>query len=1603
MQFVSTSAKRCMFSFALAVSLSIPMLAASAPQSQAPPTRYGLPVEFEPNRGQATPDIRYIARTAEGEAQLMTDRLRIIQSTPDQRQAFELHFPGAKPAQIREESIAGGVANYYHGQNPTAWIAHVPLYRQIRYQDIYPGTDLVFHGSGSRLEYDFELRPGADPGRVQIDLDSASTLKPQQDGSLLITSGGHTLRLLAPIAFQHDGAETKTVHVAYQMLAPAKVGFALGQYDRTKELIIDPVVTYANLITANSGIQVAALATDATGNLIMIGTTSATNYPVVNGKSGSTSGGQQVVITKLDPTGENILYSTYLPAGGLNTARAVAVDGSGNAYVVGITGGADFPVTSQNLGTCSTFCNAGFATKLDPSGAMVYSTLLASGQILPQAITVNTSGNAFISGLASDGSLQTVNAFQPLYQGGLCTACNSAFYVELNSQGTGYIFSSYLGANNTASGIALDKDGNIYVAGSFNSYYQSSIPLKGELQSVSGGLFLTKFASDGKTLLFGSFLGGDTAGSNTPETLSGVAVGSDGTVYLAGDTASKGFPYTINAYRHPMGYGLYGATQMFAMALNPSLTSLVYSTYLGDGFMYAMTVDSHGNLYAAGSTSDDPIQPNNAVVSDVISGGVLLELDNTGNPVETSAFGGHIISQPPTAMTIDPSGNIYLAGSPSGSNSPLAFGNGCSGQDPIIVGGSAYSTWTSLGATCGSSGAAFFAKISPDVKPQISLGYLLPFLPLHNVGSADLHISNITFTGGLAKAQGNCGSTVPAGSSCVLTLTDTNGNLAQGSVTITSDASPAVQTFTPYLDPRAVGSPAPDFPWFEISQLYFPPQQTNTSSPPQPLRIWNVGAANLTLQSILATGSLLQTHDCTTILPPGTYCTVQVVWKPTDGSTGGGSVAIGYDNLTANYYYPPSQYLTSSTPLLLSEMNNIAFGTQTVGNPSLYRTVTVTNVSNASAAAPNVSVSGSSEFTIAGNTCTTSLAPQQSCIIAVLFTPVIDGDRSATLEISGGASATIQLYGTGQIDSAVSVSPLQLEWPQTVFGSGYPLDEKLTNISSVSVPMSNITFSLPDYSETDDCSGTVPAGGSCTVHVTFQPQDLGTRNGSMTIEFGGQTNAQVITLLGNSVYPLLLSPGSLDFGANNPVGTPGAAQNVSISNGYSARTLSYTLSVDGPFTLNNPCPNPLPGYYGCVMSVTFNPTAAGTQTGSLAVSIPGVTLSSSIQLTGTAYTPPTISVSPSLNFGGGLNGTSSTLPLLIADAGSQDLTVSGLAVSGANAADFSVAPGQCATVSGGSNCKVNVSFRPSASGARSAVLTVTSNAVNGPQTIQLTGIGQTLAASLSPGSLDFGSQNQGSTSVPLQATLTNTGNASLNITSITSSGDFSQTNNCGTTLAASASCQIAVVFAPSILGSESGTLSIADNATASPQTIPLTGTGTAPSVSIGTVNGGSFTSTVPLGQPATYNLMLTGSAAFSGNVTLVCSGAPQNATCSVSPATLVLTSGSSQPFSVKVTTQTTATAHVDSAINVFVAGTGATSLLIGSLLFFRRKRFLSVVIACAVGIIVSLTVTACGGGNSDTKPPATTSASTPVGTYQLTLTATAGTISTSQVLTLIVQ
>jgi hypothetical protein len=1283
---------------------------------------HALPVVFEPNYGQADPEVRYLARTSMGEVLLTADGITIFQVRGSDTHKLKLAFPGSSAGLSSGENPTGGTVNYYAGRDKSRWISHAPLYGRVRYPRFYPGTDLVFHGSAGKLEYDFEVSAGMPVDPIQVDLGDSSRLHLAPDGSLLVELEGSQFQLQAPIAYQQWGADRRPVRAAYEMLTDHRVGFAVGEYDHNRKLVIDPVVTYGNVLPAAADGSIVAAAVDAQGNLILTGDTSNFTYPVVKGLAPDSSASEEVFVTKIDSTGENILYSTYLPAAGFSGASGLAIDGQGGAYIVGVTTDPSFPVTSVSFGTCSsTFCNAGFTVKLDSTGALSYSTLLGSGQILPKAIVVDKQGDAHIAGLAADGSLQTVNAFQSEYQGGSCTSCVGGFFLELSPDGTSFVHSSYLGSQIFATGIALDSKGDIYVAGPVYPPYTPSVPLLHEFQSTMGSEFLTEFSSDGTALLFGSFLGGYTG--QYADNVAGVGVAADGSVYLGGSTQSGNFPYTLNAYRLPVAIPAYG-TQMFAMAFTPSMGALKYATYLGDGNMNAMAVDAQGRLYAAGSMQSSSLQAVNAVVADSSSNSIFLELDSTGKPVQVSEFGGHVIDEVPSAMAIDESGNIYLAGNTAGSSAILPMG--CASVDPVLVGAGAYATLASTATSCGSAsgGGEFVARISPASAPQISLGDALPFLPLHNVGSADLHIKNIALAGGLKKIGGNCGTTVPAGKSCVLTLTDANGKFAQGTVTISSNASPAAQTFQPYGAPQSVGSAVGDLLWVDTSQLFFVGQQMGLASAPQPVQIWNLGMSTLTGLSIQVDGGLSKAGNCSTSLAPGANCTETFSWTPANG-VDAPSITIAADGAFGNNYYVPGGEATSDTALMLSQSSDIPFGTQTLGNPAFARSVTVTNVSGSAVAVPSASVSGGSGgFKLAGSTCKGSLQPQQSCAVAAIMNAATAGSYSSYLKFSGSLSASVNLWGNVQLPSAVRLSVSDLEWPGVLLGSSATHTVNVSNSSQASISLAKIAFTLPDYSETDNCKGAIAKSSSCTITVKFAPSQVGERADMMTLTFGGTIPAQQVSLDGTGLFELELSRASVGFGLNNIVGKLSAPISVTLHN-LTSKPQSYLLYTSVPFVFANSCANPLPALASCAFNVSFRPMSVGEVDGALSVIVSGATSAKQIPLEGSAYTPPSIRTSSSqLVFPSLSIGTSYSNSLSVTNAGSRQINISSFTILGSGAKDFIVAPNGCSVVGGGASCIISVVFKPSAVGARSATLTISSNATNGPQSVSLSGVGQ---------------------------------------------------------------------------------------------------------------------------------------------------------------------------------------------------------------------------------------------------------------------------------------
>jgi hypothetical protein len=1266
-----------------------------------------LPLTFETNLGQVDARVQFMARGLRGNFFLSRDGVTMTDGHAQEQSSVAMWFPGSSEPEPTPESATGGVTNYFAGKTRDRWIQHVPMYARVRYHNIFPGIDLIFHGNQDQLEYDFELTPGANPEQIQLAFRGATATQLDSTGSLIIETDHGEIRFLAPNAYQEEKGVRHPIPAAFTVSAGGPVGFSIGAYDHHAKLTIDPVVAYATSVVTSNSTQIGAVAVDTQGDLLFTGETYAPDYPVAGGgKSAGNTFFQEIVLTKLNPAGDTILYSTYIPSANSSTATALAIGQDDSAYIAGITGDPNFPVTSQNLGGCTDFCNAGFVAKFDTTGAMAYSTMLGSQQILPHAIALNAAGNAYVTGQASGDGLLPVNAFQPTYGG--------AFYAELNTSGDHYVFASYYGVDAVSGqAIALDRAGSVYIAGSTNG----DVPSSGQLESGIGGMFLAKFSPDGSHLLFGTNFGGGGLGSST-EAVIGMGVGTDGTVYLAGNTPGPDFPYLITADRLPIGPG----QEMFAAAFDPTLTKLKYSTMLGNGFATAAALDTKNNFWVAGHMNGDVILPVNALESDGGPGnGLIFQVNPTGKIVTSTYFGGANVGQIPAGLTVDAGGNVYLGGSTTSSLSPYAqnIDDGIRvGKNPLIsTSSSSYSNY-----------GVFLAKIAPDNRPQISLAGTLPYLYLRNVGTSDLHISSIDLGGGLSKTYGSCGRLIPAGHSCALTLGDGNGKLAQGTVTINSDATPPSQTFTPSVNSQAIGGSIGHLLFLDLSQLRLPAQQIGTTSIPAPFRIWNVGVTPATLNSIQVGGSIVETHDCTQTLAAGKDCTVNVSWAP--AHSGGNYIQVNADTGQQLSVYAPGPGLQGPDPLYFSQQN-MNFGNQLVGGNGLSHEVTVTNISNSQAALSTADISGPSEFAISGNSCTGQLAPHQSCAVSVSFTPAIDGSRTAMLNLSGsGSSASIGLIASGAIASQVTVNPLQLGFDNTVIG-GQPWGQQLTltNTGPGSVSVSGVSFSQPIFSETDNCTAPLPVNGTCAIQVTAKPLQPGNFFGTMTVAFDGTAKSQILTVSGVAYFPITTLVSSLDFGGSTAVGAVSSSQYIEIANSMQTKPQPYTANVTDDFVVDtSKCPSPVPGFWGCPLYVTFQPKTAGLHHGVLSLTFPGVSAVETLSLTGsttgtTGNSGPVASMPKALDFGGVMLGSSATQSIAISNTGQQLLNLTALSVTGTNAADYSVAAGQCPTIAAGASCILQIGFHPSADVSENAQLSIVDSAPGSPQSVALTGKG----------------------------------------------------------------------------------------------------------------------------------------------------------------------------------------------------------------------------------------------------------------------------------------
>ncbi|MFL5658953.1 MAG: N,N-dimethylformamidase beta subunit family domain-containing protein [Ktedonobacteraceae bacterium] len=484
---------------------------------------------------------------------------------------------------------------------------------------------------------------------------------------------------------------------------------------------------------------------------------------------------------------------------------------------------------------------------------------------------------------------------------------------------------------------------------------------------------------------------------------------------------------------------------------------------------------------------------------------------------------------------------------------------------------------------------------------------------------------------------------------------------------------------------------------------------------------------------------------------------------------------------------------------------------------------------------------------------------------------------------------------------AVSLSPTSLSFSnQQVNTTSASQAVTLTNSGNAALTINTIGVSgtnSGDFAQTNTCPispSTLAANASCTISVTFTPTATGTRSASVSITDNASGSPHTVALSGSGTSApapaVSLSPSSLSFGNQN-VNTTSAAQTVTLTNsGNAALTISsigLSGTNSGDFAQTNNCPSTLAAGASCTINVTFTPTATGARSASVSITDNASGSPHSVALSGTGTTPaPAVSLTPSsLTFSSQVVGsTSAAQAVTLKNSGTADLTISTISLGGTNPGDFAqtnTCPISPSTLAAGASCTISVTFTPTATGTRNASVSITDNAADSPQTIALSGSGASApapAVSLTPSSLTFSSQAIGSTSAAQAVTLKNSGTAALTITAIgltgTNAGDFAQTNTCPispSTLAAGASCTINVTFTPTATGTRSASVTITDNASGSPHSVALSGTGSSTSnviFSDGFESGslpGNWTST---SVSTSNSLTLDSTLAHSGTASL---------------------------------------------------------------------------------------------------------------------------------------
>ncbi|MCP4216339.1 MAG: hypothetical protein GY765_16945, partial [bacterium] len=667
-----------------------------------------LPLYFTCNKGQVDREALFYSRasrytlwlTKEG---LIFDTFKKHKNKnhhmePDrspwkyERDSSRLRFIGAnKQPEVTAMEETPLRVSYFKGDDKSKWTDDIPTSKAVLYKRLYDKIDLKVYGIAKQIEYDWIVHAGGNPEDIRFSYTQVAGTRIDENGNLLIATTFGELMHKAPVSFQLIDGRKKSVASEFKKIGENTYGVDVGVYDKTKELIIDPVVLpYSTFLGGDRDDDARGIAVDGNGYIYVTGCTASTDFPTQNQyQTDPGAVNTDVFVSKLDISqsgAAQLLYSTYLGGNGHDFGNSICVDNSGNAYITGFTESTTYPLINQYQGSSDGGITDAIVTKLNTNdsgvSSLLYSTILGGSggwsYDYGEDIAVDSNGYVYITGYTVSTNYPTLNQYQS-EPGDLEWDVILSKLDTTQSGASSLLYSTYLGGSlrDHGTSIAVDENQHAYITGYTTS---TNFPLQNPYQAANTGqeAFVARVdttATGAASLVYSTYLGAESY-----DVGKGIAIVSNGVVCVCGYTYSTGFPVLNQFESDNLDY----LADVFVSKLDTKengATALLYSTYLcGSNADEAtdIAVDSSGIVYITGITASTDFTTKNEYMQDPADGNpdalaAKIDTNETGeDSLIYSTYLGGAGTDEGKAVALDGLGGIYVAGRTESAGFPTA-------------------------------------------------------------------------------------------------------------------------------------------------------------------------------------------------------------------------------------------------------------------------------------------------------------------------------------------------------------------------------------------------------------------------------------------------------------------------------------------------------------------------------------------------------------------------------------------------------------------------------------------------------------------------------------------------------------------------------------------------------------------------------------------------------------------------------------------------------------------------------------------------------------------------------------------------------------------